>query len=201
MLQITEPLFLSQPRNWEEFDVRIGAFVVLEGAINHPIRIGRGCRIGHHSYVAPGVVLGENVAIDTMSYIGSGTMIGDGSAVHSVKVFEQITIGRNSFIGGEVSNWTRIGDDVTFMGRIVHTYRKAGSRDDWIGSEPKPSPRIGNRAVIGENAMLIGGVEIGEGAYVSAGEIVKCDVPAEHLAIGGRLVPLALFRGFIQSRR
>ncbi|MBK7538026.1 MAG: hypothetical protein IPI49_22165 [Myxococcales bacterium] len=111
-----------------------------------------------------------------------------------------MTIGRNTFIGGDVSNWTIIGDDVTFMGRIVHTYRKAGGRDDWVGAGPQPSPRIGDKAIIGENALLIGGIDIGRGAYVSAGEVVKYDVPAGHLAINGELIPLSAFRGFIKSR-
>ena len=201
MLVISERICLMLPKRWDEFDVEIGAFVVLEGTSERPVRIGRGTRVGHHVYIAEGVSLGERVSIDTMSFIGVDTSIGDNSAVHSVKVFDSITIGRNSFIGGEVSNWTVIGDDVTFMGRIVHTYRKAGTREDWIGSPPKPSPIIKDRAVVGENAMLIGGVNIGAGAYIAAGEIVKYDVPDEYLAMNGKLLPLSEFRGFIQSRK
>lgn len=201
MLVISEPMFLTAPRRWDQFNVEIGAFVVIEATAARPVCIGRGTRIGHHVYVAEGVSLGERVSIDTMSFIGKNTSIGDDSAVHSVKVFDSISIGRNSFIGGEVSNWTIIGNNVTFMGKIVHTYRKAGTREDWVGSPRKPSPIVKDRAVVGENAMLFGGVTIGIGAYISAGEIVKYDVPDEYLAMNGKLVAISEFRGFIQSRR
>jgi UDP-3-O-[3-hydroxymyristoyl] glucosamine N-acyltransferase len=200
MLTLTQPLFLQEPRSWPEWDISFGAFVVVEASPESPVRIGPKSRIGHQVYIGKAVTLHEGVRLDTMSFVGAHSTIGEGSAVHSVKVFEAVTIGRNTFIGGDVSNWTVIGDDVTFMGRIVHTYRKAGGRSDWVGSGPQPSPHIRDKAVVGENAMLIGGIDIGRGAYVAAGEIIKYDVPAGHLAIDGKLIPLSDFRGFIKSR-
>jgi|ERR1044072_2676870 acetyltransferase-like isoleucine patch superfamily enzyme len=201
MLELKEATFFSHPKTWPDFDIHIGAFTVIEASESAPVIIGSKSRIGHNVVVSGGVTLGESVSLDSMSFVGGGTIIGDGSEIHSAKVFREVRIGRNSFIGGEVSNWTVIGDDVTFMGRIVHTYRHPGDAENWRHSPPQPSPKIGDRSVIGENALLIGGINIGIGAYVAAGEIVKFHVPDGHIAIAGKVIPLTAFRGFIQSRR
>ena len=201
MLKFKETTFFQYPKTWPEFDIHVGCFTVIEATDSSPVVIGPQSRIGHNVVVSPGVTLGERVRLDSMSFVGGGTSIGDGSEVHNAKVFRDVRVGRNSFIGGEVSNWTVIGDEVTFMGRIVHTYRHPGDAENWRHSTPQPSPRIGDRSVIGENALLIGGINIGVGAYVAAGEIVKFHVPDGHIAIAGRVMPLTAFRGFIQSRR
>jgi UDP-3-O-[3-hydroxymyristoyl] glucosamine N-acyltransferase len=193
-------LYLAEPTSWKSESISAGSFTVFEANSDAPIRIGKGTTIGHNVVIAPGVVLGDNVKIDSQSFIGKDTRIGNGSEIHGTKVHRDVLIGKNSFIGGEVANWTIIGDEVTFMGRIVHSYRHPGNADNWRNSPPQPSPKIGNQCVIGENALLIGGIEIGERCYVAAGEILKCNLPDEHIAIKGKILPIKLFRGFIQSR-
>lgn len=200
MLELTSHFITKEPKSWPEYDITIGALTVIEATEDRPVQIGRGVKIGHFVCVFEGVKLGDNVKLDSQSLVGPGTQIGDGSEVHGVKVFRDVTIGQNSFIGGEVSNWTTIGDDVTFMGRIVHMYRKAGSADDWRNSPPQPSPTVQNRCVVGENALLFGGITIGEGSYVAAGEIVKSNVPPESIFNNKKIRPLSDYRGFIQSR-
>jgi UDP-3-O-[3-hydroxymyristoyl] glucosamine N-acyltransferase len=200
MLIFQEPIYLTEPSAWETEKISVGAFTVIEANKDASVSIGKGTVIGHSVVIAPGVVLGENVKLDSQSFVGERTAIGNGSEVHGSKVHRDVQIGKNSFIGGEVANWTIIGNEVTFMGRIVHTYRQPGNANNWRHSPPQPSPKIGNQCVIGENALLIGGIEIGERSYVAAGEILKCNVPDDHIAIGGKILPLKLFRGFVQSR-
>ncbi|WP_286830228.1 MULTISPECIES: acyltransferase [Kordiimonas] len=200
MLILNEPVYTSQPRIWHEHDIQVGAFCVIEASPDHPVCIGAGTKFGHCVIVSSGVTLAENVRLDSQSFVGANTSIGAGSEIHGVKVFRDVHIGQNSFIGGEVSNWTVIGNEVTFMGRIVHTYRKPGNSDDWRHSSPQPSPQIGDQSVIGENALLIGGIKIGARAYVAAGEILKSHVPDDHIAIKQQILPLSAFRGFITSR-
>lgn len=201
MLTVTSLVVTTDPMDWPDLDVSIGAHCVIEGTAERPVKIGRRTKIGHLVCVSEGVHLGEDVKLDSHSLIGPGTTIGSGSEVHGVKVFRDVIIGRNSFIGGEVSNWTIIGDEVTFMGRIVHTYRKPGTAESWRNSPPQPSPNVGHRCVIGENALLFGGVEIGEGSYVAAGEVVKSHLPPGSIFMKNKIRPLSDFRGFIQSRR
>lgn len=201
MLELTSVLITNEPRTWPEYNVTIGALTVVEATKERPVQIGWGTIIGHSVCVSEGVRLGEYVKLDSQSFIGPGTNIGSGSEVHGVKVFRDVTVGKNSFIGGEVSNWTTIGDDVTFMGRIVHNYRKAGSADDWRNSPPQPSAIVQNRCVVGENALLFGGITIGEGSYIAAGEIVKSNVPVESIFNKNKIRPLSDYRGFVQSRQ
>lgn len=200
MVRLETCLVTGPGSTWDEEDVVIGALSVLEATASRPITLGRGVRIGHQVIISEGVELGASVRLDSQTYIGAGTSIGEGSEIHGVKVHRDVTIGRNTFVGGEVSNWTVIGDEVTFMGRIVHTYRHPGTAENWRHSPPQPSPVVMNRAVVGEAALLIGGVEIGEGAYVAAGEIVRVNIPPEHIAIRGQILPLSHFRGFIKGR-
>jgi acetyltransferase-like isoleucine patch superfamily enzyme len=44
--------------------------------------------------------------------------------------------------------------------------------------------RIGNDVWVGKNAVILGGVTIGNGAIIAAGSIVTKDVPAYHIAAG-----------------
>ena len=201
MLKLTSTLLTTEPKRWDDLAISIGAHCILEASLNRPVLIGHGTSIAHAVCISEGVTLGEGVKLDSQSLIGSGTEIGNGSEVHGVKVFRDVTVGENSFIGGEVANWTYIGNEVTFMGRIVHTYRKAGTADSWRNSPPQPSPRIEDKCVIGENALLFGGITIGKGSYVAAGELVKTSLPPESIFLKNRIRPLSDFRGFIQSRR
>jgi carbonic anhydrase/acetyltransferase-like protein (isoleucine patch superfamily) len=200
MLILNEQVLCLTERFWPDYEIRVGAFTVIDATEDAPVRLGRGTTLGHGVVVSSGVSLGGYVKLDSQTFIGASTSIGDGSEVHGVKVHRDVVIGRNSFIGGEVSNWTVIGDEVTFMGRILHTYRHPGTADDWRNSAPQPSPTIRDRSVVGEGALLIGGIEIGPASYVAAGEIVKSHVPPEHIAIRGQILPLSEFRGFIRSR-
>jgi acetyltransferase-like isoleucine patch superfamily enzyme len=119
--------------------------------------------------------------------------------LYGAKVFESVVIGERCIIGGCVANWSSLGDDVTFMGGIAHSYRQPGVIVEW-NTEPVASPVVGDGAIVGEGALLVGGIEIGKGSYVGAHELVKCDVPEASLYLGGKITPLRDFRGYIRSR-
>lgn len=179
----------------------VGAFSVLDATPDHPVELGSGVRIGHHALICAGSRLADDVTVDHYCLVGMGSRIGlQTQILYGARVFESVTIGERCIIGGSVANWSVLGDDVTFMGAIAHTYRQPADLSDW-GSAPVPSPVIGDKAVIGEAALLIGGVTIGEGAYVAAGEVVNCDIPAGSLFMRGRITPLNKFRGFVRARR
>ena len=48
--------------------------------------------------------------------------------------------------------------------------------------------RIGNKAWIGFNVIILKGVTVGEGAMVAAGSVVRHDVPAYTLVAGNPAV-------------
>ncbi|MCK0090492.1 hypothetical protein MWU77_06795 [Rhodococcus sp. F64268] len=60
-----------------------------------------------------------------------------------------------------------------------------------LGEKDGAAPQLGNNVTIGANAVLLGGVVIGNGAHVGAGTVVLSDVPQGAIAIGrkGEIVP------------
>jgi acetyltransferase-like isoleucine patch superfamily enzyme len=130
---------------------------------------------------------------------GSSLEIGEGSIVEGTLVSERdgssIVIGRNTFIGGSLLGSAcriEVGDDVLISwgcNIVDHNSHAIGwalrkqdvkdwyhDRKDWTHVVMKPV-RICNKSWIGLNAIVLKGVEIGEGAVVAAGSVVTRSVP------------------------
>ncbi|HEY1926612.1 MAG TPA: hypothetical protein VGG92_04035 [Caulobacteraceae bacterium] len=183
-----------------ESSVTVGHFALIDPEGGGGTRIGRGSSIGSHALIEDDVVIGEDCVIDPYCRICAGARVGDGTKIlYGAAVFEGVSIGQKCIIGGNVSDRTIVEDFVTYFGEIAHGYRIPGDLEAWDGPS-QPSPIIRARSVIGQNALLVGGIEIGEGAYVAAGEIVRCNVPPHHMLVHGRLRDLSGFRGRIQAR-
>lgn len=199
-MRLARPLHTSAPLPREEFGFGVGAFTVIDGCEEEPIEIGQDVSVGHHAVIAGGVTLEDGVTVDDYCLIGRGSVIGSNTKVlYGCRIYEDVEAGQRCLLAGSIANWTRIADNVTFMGVVAHSYRRPAPIGDW-NSGPVPSPMIGEGAVVGENALLIGGIQIGTGAYVAAGELVRCDVPSHCLFRDAKITPLSLFRGFITSR-
>ncbi len=138
---------------------------------------------------------------------GNSLAIGEGSIFEGSIVGERegvsITIGRNTFIGASViacAARIEIGDDVLISWGCVivdhnsHSilwsqrqndvkdwYQNAGK--DWTNVVVKPV-RIGDKAWLGLNVIVLKGVEIGEGAIVAAGSVVTKSIPPWTMAAG-----------------
>lgn len=69
------------------------------------------------------------------------------------------------------------------------------------GSAGSGYPVIGDGAVLGTHAVLLGPVEVGPAAVVGAGAVVLSDVPAGHLAVGVPATVRALQAGPISTAR
>jgi acetyltransferase-like isoleucine patch superfamily enzyme len=199
-MRLSRPLHTNEPSSRQTLGFRVGAFTVIDAHPNEPVEIGEDVSIGHHAVIAGGATLEDGVAIDDYCLVGRGSVIGANTKVlYGCRIYEDVSAGQRCLLSGSIANWTHIEDDVTFMGIVAHSYRRPEPIDHW-NSAPVPSPVIGEGAVVGENALLIGGIQIGVGAYVAAGELVRCDVPSGCLFRNGKATPLSLFRGFITSR-
>lgn len=126
---------------------------------------------------------GTNVNIESGAYFVRG---------------ENIRIGNNSDIGINCQLWgtVTIGDD-SFMGPevVIRTNNHRFDRTDVPMriqgfSEEKPV-HIGNDVWIGQRAIILPGVRIGDHAIVGAGAVVTKDVPAGAI-VGGN--PARLIR-------
>ncbi|MEO6097081.1 MAG: DapH/DapD/GlmU-related protein, partial [Fibrobacteria bacterium] len=68
--------------------------------------------------------------------------------------------------------------------------------------DKKGSPTIGDRVWFGPNAVVVGGVTIGEDVLIAPGTFVNFDVPAHSIVIGnpGKIIPAAeATAGYIEN--
>lgn len=153
----------------------------------HTISIGRGCVVSLRN-----------------SYEGCNT-IGDNSTFHGSIGFGSY-IGSNSIISAQIGRFTSISSQIiTESGTHPYTYpyvstspifyslmKQCGATwsDKQYFNELKcidsegHSVKIGHDCWIGERALIIGGVEIGDGAVVLANAVVTKDVPP-YAIVGG----------------
>ena len=167
-------------------------------ASSEPTRVGTGVRIGAFCIIENGVLIEDYVEIDHYCRISSGAQIGRGTRIlYRAAIFNDVKVGRDCIIAGELVDRTVVGDKVTFQGETAHTHNDPNG--DWDHTE-EPSPVIESGSVIGIGAVIVGGIRIGPRAYVAAGEVVTCDVPEEMVLKRGELRPLSYFRGMIKVR-
>jgi acetyltransferase-like isoleucine patch superfamily enzyme len=185
-------------------DLQIGDFSI----VGHPgsqagnVRVGRAVKIGCYTIIGTDVELCECVEIDHFCKIGEGTRVGPNTRIlYGARIYDDVVIGANCIVGGELADNTVIESDVTFMGRIAHSYRAPVGPKRWDDPDcTQASPTVRTRSVVGEGAMLIGGISVGPRSYVAAGELVRCDVPQDSVFIKGEISPLAQWKGFIKVR-
>lgn len=97
-----------------------------------------------------------------------------------IEIHPGAKIGRRFFIdhgsGVVIGETTEIGDDVLVYQGVV------------LGGvsleKKKRHPTIGNRVLIGAGAIVLGPVEIGDGARIGAASLVLSNVPANSVAVG-----------------
>ncbi len=102
----------------------------------------------------------------TGAEFGPGCVVGPGLVMHHP-------------IGVIVGSDVRLGRDCTLLSRVT-----LGARNVTTGAAGTSMPTVADRVVIGTGAVVIGGVQIGEGARVGANAVVLCDVPPGMVAVG-----------------
>lgn len=83
-------------------------------------------------------------------------------------------------VGVTIGFGLRIGDNVTFAGGVTCAARHY----DAVEGREQEFATICDGAVIGANAVLVGGVRIGENAMVGANTVVLSDVPDNAVVMG-----------------
>jgi acetyltransferase-like isoleucine patch superfamily enzyme len=132
-------------------------------------------KIGAFCVVSMGSRLERNVELEHYCRIDSESIIGENSKLlYGARVHWKVQIGKNCIIGGNCVDRTVMGNNVRHFGRLVHQQRERNK--DWHETE-EPSPIIEDDVLIGANAILVGGITIGQGSIIGAGEIVTKDIP------------------------
>jgi serine O-acetyltransferase len=111
-----------------------------------------------------------------------------GRWITGIEIHPGANIGRRFFIdhgmGTVIGETTEIGDDVLMYKGVVLGGTSL--------SKGKRHPTIGNGAVVGSNAVILGPITIGENARIGSGAVVIRPVPADSTAVG---VPAKVVRG------
>lgn len=139
--------------------------------------------LGRDLYLYPGLYL-ETQASGCIE-IGDGVVMSRG--VHVV-AYERISIGAGSMIGEYAS-----------LRDANHRHGEAGMALRHAGHEARPI-RIGRNVWIGRGAVVLPGVDIGDGAVIGANAVVTRPVAAGQTVVGVPARPLPTRSGHLEGR-
>jgi acetyltransferase-like isoleucine patch superfamily enzyme len=131
------------------------------------------------SYIATGVIIGDQSQIRERSRIGPGSVVGRASSIDfDTEVGARVLIQTGVYVTGGA-----IVEDDVFLGPGVVT-----TNDDTMGRHSRGDALLGpvfRRACrVGGGAVLVPGVVIGEEAFVAAGAVVTRDVGDREVVMG-----------------
>ncbi len=163
-----------------------------------PTQVGKNGTIGSYVMLEDNIQIGNRFSIDDYCAIYSGAKIGDDLILcYGKKIYSNSIVGNNCIIGGNICERMVIGDRVTFMGEVAHSHYNP--TQDWNTTD-EPSPKIGIGSIVGVNAIIVGGITIGDNCYVSAGEILRSNLPDHSVFIKNKIYSIATFKGLIKTR-
>lgn len=121
-------------------------------------------------------VLEENVGIKPLvkmerSKIGKCSYMGTLSAAYDTKIGRFCSIARECYIGGATHPLDRVSSSVCFY--LKDNSFKCFYNDDY---EWKTHTTIGNDVWIGTRAIILGGINIADGAVIGSGSVVTKDI-------------------------
>jgi len=180
-------------------DYSIGNYTVIGEADNeHNIIIGKGICVGSFCLLYSGSKIGDSVEVDDYCAIYRNAIVGNRvKLLYGKNIYSNSYIGDDCIIGGNVPERMIVADKVTFMGEVAHSHYNPKS--DWDTTD-EPSPEVGTGSIIGVNALLIGGIKIGCDCYVSAGEILRHDLPDHSVFLKNQIHKITDFKGLLQTR-
>jgi bifunctional UDP-N-acetylglucosamine pyrophosphorylase / glucosamine-1-phosphate N-acetyltransferase len=138
-------------------DTRVGEGCSIVRSHLQDCEVGARCTIGPFSYIRPGTVLGERVKVGASVEI-KNSRIAAGTKVPHLSYIGDADIGEGANIGA---------------GTITANYD--GFR--------KHRTRIGDRARLSVDTMLVAPVDVGDDAYTGAGAVIREDVPPGALGV------------------
>ena len=125
----------------------------------------RRCNVGEHTYFSHSTQVADkrNVTIGKYCSLANGVCIGVGNHPYDILTTHPFTY---------------LDNDIQLYGNMPVAAKNRIQRP-----EP-PKTIIGNDVWIGHNAVVVGGVKVGDGAVIGAGAVVTRDVPP-YAIVGG----------------
>lgn len=151
--------------------------------------------IEHDVWLLPNCIVCNGARIkkgswcDAGSFIGERAIIGRDTWIHyGSRVNSDVVIGNQCNIGGFLCNRVVIGDNVTSFGNLIHRLDQGYGRTKDRATDEDPSPILRNNVYVGWNSLVIGGITLGEGAFIGANSIITKDIPAgKKIGAGARV--------------
>ena len=147
-----------------------------------PCRIGQNALVRSHAVVYAGTEIGDGFSCGHRVTIREGSRIGEGVQVGTdCDLQGHLTIGSHSRLhsGVFVPHHTTVEQLVWIFPRAV------------LLNDPHPpsntctqGPTLRTFSIIGASSTIFPGVEVGKGALVGAGSVVRTDVPADAVVVG-----------------
>ena len=174
-----------------EFSI-IGKVDLQKQLASSKVTIGPNVQIGSYCTIYEDVTIDKNCFLDDYTHIGISTTIGEQcKLLYGAKIYKNVSIGNNCIVSGFCCSRSIIKDNSSVFGMLVHRYPNP------IWGTKEKSPIIGNNVVVGMNAIIIGGITIGDNSFISAGAIVRKDVPEGTIVLNKSIdyVPLSNWDG------
>lgn len=161
-------------------------------------------------YLSYDTVIGRDSVIEPFVVFAPGVTVESGAHIRSFSHLEGCHVSRGAVVGpyarlrpgAELEENTRVGNFVEIKNAVLHPGAKANHLS-YIGDAEvgeganigagtitcnydgvmKHRTRIGARAFIGSNTMLVAPVEVGDEAMTASGSVITRDVPEAALAV------------------
>lgn len=135
--------------------------------------ISEGVKLGYKTKISPNVSIKSNVNIGDYTYINDNTFIGN-----AVQIGNFCSIAYNCQIG--------MNEHPTdFVSTSPHLYSTNNILDEPLYWDDYPNPVvIGNDVWVGSNAVILQGVNIGDGSIIASGAVVTKNV-SPYTIVGG----------------
>jgi UDP-3-O-[3-hydroxymyristoyl] glucosamine N-acyltransferase len=146
--------------------------------------IAAGVWVGEFAVIGEGVAIGANSLVEDYVVIQAGSEIGERVVMATrARIGIGVTVGNDSVVKGHVGDSVRIGARCRIAGDLIH--RQLDPSLPWDDeASAESAPVVEDGAFVGWGAIVIGDVNVGEGAYVCASALVTKNVPAGYIARG-----------------
>jgi acetyltransferase-like isoleucine patch superfamily enzyme len=143
------------------------------------VKVCSGAVVFAGAQVQEGVILGDQSFVRERSRVGTGSVIGRASTVdNDVYVGARVRVQTGVYL----TAFTIVEDDVFVGPGVITTNDNTMSRHS--AEAPLRGATLRRACRVGGGVVLTPGVEIGEEAFVAAGAVVSCDVPARAVVMG-----------------
>jgi len=142
-------------------------FIGSNSMIRSNTTIYNGTEIGNNFDCAHNVIIRENCRIGKSCYIFPNTYF-----------YNDVSIGNHCRIAGTLCARTKIGNYTSMLGHTAHKYSSG------IGGEIEPGPTIGDGVVVGREAVIVGGISIGDFSYIATNSVLLESISGYSLMVG-----------------